>query len=81
MWSKIKRMEESMYKVGKCLLGDLLKRKRMSQKELAEQLGVSKQQINKYIKNHSKMHYQTALRISKILNCKMEDLYEIKIDK
>jgi addiction module HigA family antidote len=71
-------MEEKMYIVGKCLLGEILKRKRMSQQELAEQLGVSKQQINKYITNHSKMHYQTALRISKILNCKMEDLYEIK---
>jgi transcriptional regulator with XRE-family HTH domain len=49
----------------------------MSQKELAEKLNKSKQIISRYVNNQTVMSYETALNIAKILDCEMEDLYEI----
>ncbi|WP_231314323.1 helix-turn-helix transcriptional regulator [Neobacillus sedimentimangrovi] len=64
------------YIVGRCLLPDLLKKARMSQVELAAKLGVTVQQINKYVINKQKMSLQVAKNIAAILNCNIEDLYE-----
>ncbi len=50
----------------------------MTQQELADRIGVTKQTISKYVHNSQVMSYQTALNISKVLDCQMEDLYEIK---
>lgn len=66
------------YRVGKCLLRYHLTRNRMSQQELAEHSGLTKQTISRYINNAHIMSYETALNIAKILDCQMEDLYEIK---
>ncbi|WP_028392758.1 helix-turn-helix transcriptional regulator [Bacillus cihuensis] len=66
------------YRVGKCLLRYHLTRNRMTQQELADRIGVTKQTISKYVHNSQVMSYQTALNISKVLDCQMEDLYEIK---
>lgn len=41
----------TMYEVGKCLLPDLLVQARITQQELADKLGVTKQQINTYTSN------------------------------
>jgi len=49
----------------------------MTQQELAERTGYSKQSISRYVKNMHVMSYETALNISKVLDCNMEDLYEI----
>ncbi|MBT2599121.1 MULTISPECIES: helix-turn-helix transcriptional regulator [unclassified Oceanobacillus] len=63
-------------KVGRCLLDRHLKENYMTQLELADKLGVSKQQINKYVLNKQKMSLEVAGNIAYILNCHVEDLYE-----
>lgn len=68
-----------MYKVGKCLLPDLLKKKGITQAELARRLNLSRQRINAIANNREKMSYEIALNISKILDCNMEDLYESEV--
>lgn len=64
-----------MYKVGTCLLPDLLKRRAMTQSELANKLNVSRQRINALANNREKMSLETAYTISRILQCEMADLY------
>lgn len=64
------------YIVGRCLLQDILDARAMSQADLADKLNVKPPQINKYVKETQGMSYQAAYNISKILNCRMEDLYE-----
>lgn len=64
------------YKVGRCLLKDLLTQNKMSQSDLASLMDVTVQQINKYVLGGQKMHIETAKNISAILKCSMEDLYE-----
>lgn len=48
----------------------------MTQSELADRLGVTVQQINKYVQNKQKMSLETAKTISKIVGCSIDDLYE-----
>ena len=48
----------------------------MTQQELADQLDITVQQINKYVLNRQKMSYETAYNISKKINCHMDELYE-----
>jgi transcriptional regulator with XRE-family HTH domain len=65
-----------LYDVGKCLLSDRLLQARMSQQELAEKLGVSRQQINHYVNKKRIMTIPIAINIAYILNCTIDDLYE-----
>lgn len=65
------------YKVGRCLLRELLHNADMSQVELAEIMNIKVQQISKYIRDERKMSLQTAFNISAILKCKVEDLYDL----
>jgi len=64
------------YLVGKCLLLDLLNGANMTQRDLAIKLGVTEQQVNKYVRDRQRMSIQTAKNVAHILNCSMEDLYE-----
>lgn len=48
----------------------------MTQQELAKKMGVTKQQINKYVMNKQKMSIKVAGNIAFILCCHAEDLYE-----
>ncbi|WP_200416316.1 helix-turn-helix transcriptional regulator [Virgibacillus salexigens] len=64
------------YKVGRCLLRYRLKDAKMNQEELSVKLGVTSQQVNKYVRNRQKMSLQVAKNIASILDCQMEDLYE-----
>jgi ribosome-binding protein aMBF1 (putative translation factor) len=48
----------------------------MSQVELADKLGMKKQQINAYANNETTMSYKTAKNISYQLNVRMEELYD-----
>jgi DNA-binding XRE family transcriptional regulator len=50
----------------------------MTQQELAEHIGLSKQTVSRYVNNSHVMSYQTALNIARVLKCQMEDLYEIR---
>lgn len=49
----------------------------MSQQELADRVGKTKQTISRYVQDQSIMSYETAVNIAAELNCEMEDLYEI----
>lgn len=64
------------FKVGRCLLQEILDDKDMTQVELAEKLNVTVQQVNKYVLNKQKMSIQVMKNIAYIVNCQMEDLYE-----
>lgn len=64
------------YKVGRCLLRDLLYRNDMTQLELAEEMGITVQQVNKWVKNRQIMSLPTAKNVSEILRCRIDDLYE-----
>lgn len=64
------------YKVGRCLLRQRLREADMTQVELAEELNVTVQQINKYVLDKRKMSLQTAANVAFVLGCNIEDLYE-----
>jgi transcriptional regulator with XRE-family HTH domain len=65
------------YKVGRCLLRERLQSANMSQKELADKLKVTKQQIHKYVNDPPTiMSLQVAKNIATILHCNIDDLYE-----
>ncbi|GGB43354.1 hypothetical protein GCM10011409_21210 [Lentibacillus populi] len=64
------------YKVGRCLLRYRLQERSMTQQELANIMGVTVQQINKYVRNKQKMSIEVAGNIALILKCRIEDLYE-----
>jgi transcriptional regulator with XRE-family HTH domain len=65
----------SLYEVGKCLLADKLQQAQMTQQELADKLGVTRQQINSYARDRRIMTVQIAKNIAEILNCEIDDLY------
>ena len=64
------------YKVGRCLLQEILDRQGMDQTYVAGKLQVTRQQINKYIMNRQRMSLETAKNIAAIVHCAIEDLYE-----
>lgn len=62
--------------VGKCLLLDLLKDRKMTQQELANKTKISKQDISDYVNNRKTMSLRTAKIIARSLRCHIDDLYE-----
>jgi transcriptional regulator with XRE-family HTH domain len=48
----------------------------MTQLELAERMGITVQQINKYVLNRQIMSLKVAKNIASILGCRIDDLYE-----
>ncbi|PIC80512.1 transcriptional regulator [Sporosarcina sp. P18a] len=64
------------YKVGRCLLREILESKGMNQHDLAIKLSVTKQQVNKYVTNKQGMSLEVAKNIAVILDCQIEDLYQ-----
>jgi DNA-binding XRE family transcriptional regulator len=48
----------------------------MTQIDLAEQMGITVQQINKYVMNKQVMSLKVAKNIAFILHCHIDDLYE-----
>jgi putative transcriptional regulator len=67
--------------VGKCLLLKLLNKRYMTQVDLSEKTGISKQQINEYISNNRLMTIYNAKLIADALDCNIDDLYEWKIGR
>lgn len=65
------------YRIGKCLLSEKLRHVGMKQTQLAERLGVTRQQVNKWATNRQGMSIETAKKIVLILDLdSIDDLYE-----
>jgi transcriptional regulator with XRE-family HTH domain len=64
------------YIVGRCLLREHLRKNDMTQLELAERMGITVQQINKYVLNRQIMSLKVAKNVASILGCRIDDLYE-----
>ena len=47
----------------------------MTQSELSEKTGITESQISLYISEKRKMSYLSAVKISFVLKCHVEDLY------
>ncbi|MFS0657466.1 helix-turn-helix transcriptional regulator [Niallia alba] len=65
--------------IGKCLLQNLLDKSKMTKTQLSDKTDIKLNQISRYLTNESHMSLSTARKISKVLNCKIDDLYEWKI--
>lgn len=63
--------------VGRCLLGERLRERGMSQIDLAFKLGMSEPRISDYIHNRKKMSLPTAINIAIAVGCSPFDLYEL----
>lgn len=65
------------YRVGKCLLAKRLRQAKISQSELARELNVSRQLVNKWATNDQRMSLETAKNVAAILELdRIDDLYE-----
>lgn len=64
-------------KVGRCLLRDIIKTRGMTIQQLANRLGVSRQQVSKYVNDKKKMSFETALNVAAVLDVSVMELYEI----
>ncbi len=64
------------YQIGKCLLSERLRHVGMTQSQLAERLGVTRQQVNKWATDKQGMSLETAKTIASILDIHIDDLYE-----
>jgi DNA-binding XRE family transcriptional regulator len=62
--------------VGECRLGEILKKKDITQVEFALKVGMKKQQINAYVNNESIMSLKTAATLAYHLRVPIEDLYD-----
>ena len=67
--------------VGRCLLKPILKKKNMTQQDLADLTGMTKQEINTYANNRRRMSLKTAKIIAIALKLHMDDLYEWDVTK
>lgn len=47
----------------------------MQQTILSQELGVTKQTVNAWVKGKSVPSLETAFKIAKLLNCKVDDLF------
>lgn len=65
--------------VRRCLLLPLLKQRKMTQQDLADRVGLTKQQVNNYARNRTVMSFEIAVNIAMILGCSPEELYEFEV--
>jgi putative transcriptional regulator len=79
--SKLEENPLAQCTIGKCLLLNILNRKRMTQVDLSDLTGISKTQISEYIGNTRKMSLANAKLIAYHLKCHIDDLYEWKIQE
>lgn len=63
------------YLPGKCLLHEILKDRRLTAQELAEEIGMSKQQVSDYANNRIIMSLKNAKTIAHALQIPIDDLY------
>lgn len=50
----------------------------IKQQDLSEELGVTKQTMNAWVNGRSLPTLETAFKIAKRLNCKVDDLFEYR---
>jgi len=68
------------YLPGRCLLRQILKKRRLTQRWLADIVDMPETQISDYINNRTKMGYATAATIAFALGVHAEELYEWEKD-
>ncbi|MFF0831057.1 helix-turn-helix transcriptional regulator [Brevibacillus sp. NPDC003359] len=67
------------FKVVRCLLLQHLANSDLTQQELADRVGMTKQQINNYARNRGVMTLENAINIAAVLGCSVESLYELEV--
>ncbi|WP_100408432.1 helix-turn-helix transcriptional regulator [Bacillus solitudinis] len=60
----------------KCNLKWLIPKSGKNQNEIANQMGVSKQMFSNWVSGRNYMRVDKAYKLAKILNVKVDDLYE-----
>lgn len=61
---------------GRCLLQEILDRKKLSRSYITDRTGMTKQQISSYINNDRTMSFKNAKLIADVVGCHVDDLYE-----
>ena len=67
--------EEQHRKEFRIILKNKMLMKGITQKELAEKIGISRQTVSKYIAGTALPGYTILKRIADVFNCTVEDLY------
>jgi transcriptional regulator with XRE-family HTH domain len=67
--------ENMAFLPGKCRLHILLNEKKISQQELADLIGMTRQQISNYANDFTKMSLGNAKTIADALHIHIDDLY------
>lgn len=70
-----------MHKVSRCNLKRLLVQREMTQTELADRLGITVQQINKYALNQRLPNVEITKSILVELDCSFDDLFDFTISR
>lgn len=65
-----------MHKVRRCNLKRLLAQRNMTQTELADRLGITVQQLNKYALNHRLPSVELTKSILVELDCSLDELFD-----
>ncbi|MEK4980798.1 helix-turn-helix domain-containing protein [Bacillus sp. FSL K6-6540] len=60
-----------------CRLRILLSKAGMTQAELSRKTGYSPQQISNWVNDREKMSFEAAATVAYVLECHMEELYEL----
>ena len=66
------------FRLGECLLLNVLKRRNMSQSEFARRMNVSRQYIHRLATNQKVMSLEFAINACYVLDCDILDLYVIE---
>lgn len=64
------------FRVGRCLLRDLLRERGITQQQLADRLDMKTQQVSNYVTGQKQMSLKTAKAFAVALKCNIDDLYE-----
>lgn len=59
----------------KCNIGNFLKLKGISQRELAEIIGTAEVSVSRWVNGNRVPKATTCIQIAKVLDCAVEDLY------
>ncbi|MEI9918555.1 MAG: helix-turn-helix transcriptional regulator [Bacteroidota bacterium] len=59
---------------------DALEEKKMTQSDLADKLGVSRQQVNKIVNGHENLTLQTISKIEEVLGVKLIEVLDIETE-
>lgn len=62
-------------------IGEILKKKGITQKELAKLIGVTEASVSRYVSGDRIPKGTTCIQIAKILDCEFDDLYTLKKEK